>query len=588
MIKKDIDFFKDFEIRVDVYEDFEKKKKLNKNSYYILSVMDDGIINIEVDMALEFLHFEKEFYEVLYCVSEYGNGYTIFDCKALNQWTVFSQVIMRGLRQDLKLNHVQVMFDKANSWMNNTKMSSFNKDKFFSKETKGEEFDVSIEGKGYSVYCKRISEVSEGSVSTEITLSLYTIFGIKSDCDEEINYFFNKINELKTIISLLIGYPINILLLYSVDERKLSLIKSLSVVDGFSKVEKPRMFVPSVLMFKNNKWDIVLNNYFLKCNDNKIWDNLAGMLSFEGFFEYRIMSYVILLDKYTDMVFKSMIHDKEIGVEGVYSLLGSIFDRNKESKKAKNDLKRKKRNNNLYFRCRYHLFKHVLGEEIFNIIGLEDVDFDRIKKFRDAIAHGDEPIWLNDDAQYEYMLSSKIGLLLRYKFLLDVGFTHNEFLRIIRLSINSLISESNINKTALDLSIGDHSLLFVNEKDFEYCKKNRLGLILSYNSSENAFEVERDLVEKFRGFDRSKFREKGGFFESEILEEFLNIDIYSTVAFSSKVYVSCNEKTSKLSSCYILDCPEKFLNDDLLYGMKRFDRENSVWLKSDHEKRYNS
>jgi hypothetical protein len=251
----------------------------------------------------------------------------------------------------------------------------------------------------------------------------------------------DKSHELSTLLSILIAMP-----LYLVNVQVTCDDGSMHYVffSSFKNEEQdsPRKgwtdyFVTKPLL--DGRWQEIFENYYKSQFRKVSWVRLAGMQRYEGFWEYKALGYVSLLDKYVDQRTDGMqkkpskaddIKDTKVhaALQAISPRLTAVQERAVFEVMVKFFIGGKK----LFFRDRYN---HVLGtmdRAIQSIINLSDDDFEKIKEIRDAIAHGNAPDLVETDYGRVGIIVSKIALLLTYWAFIDFGLTNEDFLKCLR------------------------------------------------------------------------------------------------------------------------------------------------------------
>jgi hypothetical protein len=244
-----------------------------------------------------------------------------------------------------------------------------------------------------------------------------------------------KALDLYTVLSVLIAYPISIV----------SINIFTKAGDGhafyFLSVEqRPRdwsgdfwlqCFLRKEVL--DGRWPAILERYYQDHERRDLWRRLVGMWRYEGYWEYKLVGFVSLLDRYVDL--RTRAHPIIKASPGarlkkfkkdLYKVLGS---QNSNQFSAISELATDTFGDSApSFGDRFKKAMSDTDKEIVAIIGLEHKGFELIKKVRDAVAHGSPPEVTDRDFPGIEIIIGKISLLLTYWAQLDLGISKEQFL----------------------------------------------------------------------------------------------------------------------------------------------------------------
>ena len=199
-------------------------------------------------------------------------------------------------------------------------------------------------------------------------------------------------------------------------------------------------------------WDSVVKKFFQSKHRDVVWARMAGMQNFEGFWEYRILGYVALLDGYVSMAVKKgfPVGPATKKLKGLESALKSI----------KPTLTPLQRNDVVAavvtvfsstdsFESKFDKLVAALDKDVIRIINFKDHDFKTIKKLRNEVAHALEISYKSFDLTSMLSIMHRLVLLLTYLFFLDVGVGPDIFLRSLDRTRSELRLRADIDKVHL-------------------------------------------------------------------------------------------------------------------------------------------
>ncbi len=286
----------------------------------------------------------------------------------------------------------------------------------------------------------------------------------------------SKVLELSNLLSILIAYPLSV-----VSVRAGSADGSWHDIffSTFKHVDRDKSNDFSLHCFIRHvdladRWEVILNRYFNSSFRPVSWTRLAGMQRYEGFWEYRALGYVTLLDKYVDQRIKGAKKVvRPVGPEAMDKLVEAmktvsppLSDHQRETVlSAVNRVFSHARE--LEFAEKYQKVISESNPDLIKIVNILDEDFDLIKTVRNKIAHGkalDLP-----EAKLERIgtVVSKIVLLMTYWAFLDFGLTDDDFLRCLQNTFNSLKFAAEPDRVHLDRVTRPDLFLQVSKAEFQ-------------------------------------------------------------------------------------------------------------------------
>ncbi|MDG6094362.1 hypothetical protein LOC54_04420, partial [Acetobacter sp. AN02] len=195
----------------------------------------------------------------------------------------------------------------------------------------------------------------------------------------------------------------------------------------------------------DERWQSVFDRYYQSEYKKTCWVRLAGMQRYNGVWEYQILGYVSLLERYLNIRFDGS------------RLPESVPPSSKKISKFRSDLaneipdipcgkqerivaiaRRAFASDRFSFENKYTIAMNDINPDIKKIINLTENEFSLIKKVRNRIAHGDGHDLEEEDFLATSQTQVKISLLMVYWAFLDFGFTTREFIRCLSSTHNSL------------------------------------------------------------------------------------------------------------------------------------------------------
>jgi hypothetical protein len=190
-------------------------------------------------------------------------------------------------------------------------------------------------------------------------------------------------------------------------------------------------------------WQSMLDLYYRSQFRTVVWNRVAGMFRYEGFWEYELLGYVSLLDSYLNIRFKgASVLEAPAGkkvarfrraLEDEFSIL-TPAQRERIVQIATTSFSSDKDT----FSTRYRQAVQVIDSGIKKIINISDEDFKFILKIRNRVAHGDDHGIVGSDFSRVIRVQSKISLLLLYFVFSDLGVDSKKFANWLGWTRNEL------------------------------------------------------------------------------------------------------------------------------------------------------
>jgi hypothetical protein len=258
-----------------------------------------------------------------------------------------------------------------------------------------------------------------------------------------------KTHEFSCLLSILLAYPATVVTVaaaHGTDDRFYRV--------HFPSFERPerdmddesfwiRCFMQQPAL--KGRWQVILDHYYQSRYRKVCWVRLAGMQRYEGFWEYKVLGYVSILDSYLNIRFKGK---KKSTPEPPSLRRLAKFQRNvakqlpvltgEQLKKIASVAGRSFAVNDADFGDRYRLAIAATDQDIVKIIALSDEEFDLIKRVRNKIAHGNDHGLQDGEFTIVVQAEAKITLLLTYWAFLDFGLTTQDFIKCLKTTHSKL------------------------------------------------------------------------------------------------------------------------------------------------------
>ena len=258
-----------------------------------------------------------------------------------------------------------------------------------------------------------------------------------------------RTHEFSCLLSILLAYPATVA----------SVMVSRGESDRFHPVHFPtfkrpdrdmddagfwiRYFIQQPAL--EGRWQSILDHYYRSRYRKVCWVRLAGMQRYEGFWEYKTLGYVSLLDSYLNIWFEGVKRaalvppsQKKLAKFRQHLTEDLPVVTPAQREQIVNIASRSFSSDDATFGDRFRLAIKDTDADIVKIISLSEEDFERIKRARNKIAHGDDHGLRDDEFTTIIHAEGKIALLLTYWAFLDFGLTTQDFIECLRTTHSEL------------------------------------------------------------------------------------------------------------------------------------------------------
>lgn len=428
---------------------------------------------------------EAQLSEGLVAEAEDGTKWSLFGCKGHGH-SLFADFVAQYGMQAAQVQKFEVRYSDVSDW-------------FFPQMRINEDLGTKIEWT--SMPTPLVAEVAQPGLNFKCE-SYYNAYLVQRGEDRNLHQHFEfhftatqdrftlvQVRDLAhrfaQLMSLLLAHPCSIVeidvspdgkhggrLYYSVSKAPISPAET---TDDPSYVGWRAFFTS-----KNDvdpRWNDVVNRFFQSQHRDVVWARLAGMQQYEGFWEYRILGYVTLLDSYVSTEVKKgpsvrPTTRKLTRLEASLSRMKSTLSPTQTTEviDAVADLFSSKNT----FESRFEGLMATLDKGVAKVIDLQD--FERIKELRDEVAHGLEISYKSSDLTQMLTIMHRLVLLLTYLFFLELGLG-DIFLRSLDRTRNEIRLRAGVEQRHLDRALRPGRFFTVVPEQLEVIKARPRQLI---------------------------------------------------------------------------------------------------------------
>lgn len=362
--------------------------------------------------------------------------------------------------------------------------------------------------------------------------------------------------DLLRLLSILIAHPVSIISIQAVCEKGNSctvFFPSYSQVER-EATEKDRFLRQCFIQQQNihNQWESILNRYFNSSYREISWARLAGMQRYEGFWEYRALGYVSLLDKYVTQRFTNANHPSVPSKEVKTKLKEAIRLHSPQLEKNQCNTLMSRLIDAFQIGSFAEKYQHAISDsdqDMMKVINISEDDFRQIKRVRDKIAHGDAIGLSDDDFGRTQVIVDKIVLLMTYWAFMDFGLKNEDFLRCLDTTHNYLVRTAKPDTMHIDRKLRPNIFFTVSKKDFDMLSSNKRMQVHACFSQRNLGEIEysENYSELYQTWQNAPARTSGLTNHSDIFGV-----AAEQIKYMNSMYVSHGEDCLELTAGWII------------------------------------
>lgn len=366
-----------------------------------------------------------------------------------------------------------------------------------------------------------------------------------------------KSHELSCLLSILIAYPATVM---NVEVGFKSGIFAKVHFQGYDRPKRYKSdssFWTTLLVQQHcieEKWQTIFDSYYDSKYRKVCWVRLAGMQRYDGFWEYKALGYISILDHYVKI--RSTNFKKPVAKVAEEKL--AVFRQkvtNSVPSLSATDIDTIERvadsvfgNTGQTFGDRYRLSMDQTDQDVVKIISISPQDFQFILKIRNAVAHGDDPALKSYDYPRVSDIVGKVEILLTYWAFLDFGLTTKDFIECLSKTHNSLKLSCTLDKVHLARLSRTAEFFLVTGEEFDkliILKIRHSPCFLRGSNGELRFSEHYTKV--YADWERTSFRESGDFQPDKIFDVDEN-----SVSCSGHAYIESGDNRIEVFCMWII------------------------------------
>lgn len=463
------------------------------------------------DNALE-LRTDDAKFDLVKAVTNEGSTFCLCDCKA-NGITLYADYVIDGDLKEAAVDSISVRYSDVSEWFlhwrtidgsvgKTLNWTQIPKDINVSVETDNEHFDLR------SAYCSSHRQLGEDLVLHEHVEFIFSAKASKFNLAD----VKAKTHELSCLLSILLAYPATII---SVVVSQGSGCSYRIYFPTFERPERAKddgkfwiqCFIQQPAL--DGRWQSIFDHYYQSKYRKVCWVRLSGMQRYDGFWEYKVLGYVSLLDSYLNIRFDRVSPSESLppSSKKIRKFLHDLTQEfptmlSDERDKIVEIANRAFSSTTLSFSNKYRLAIEEADIDIIKIINLSEDEFSLIKKVRDRVAHGDDHGLEQEQFPTVIRAQAKIALLLTYWAFLDFGFMAQEFIACLEKTHSNLKLAAMIDSVYMQRVTGAAEFFSVTTEKLRLLRGIK-GLRVQSCCTENEIgeiEFSEEFTKKYRGW----------------------------------------------------------------------------------------
>ncbi|WP_122366924.1 hypothetical protein [Pseudomonas coronafaciens] len=546
----DLCFSKEYEYVVEMYDNQDELLGSGR-----LKFGAGQFVRVEIDGFFSLHALDED--SNLNAKAENGDVFTLITC-TLEDFTIYADLIVCG-RVDSSIESITVRFSNISEWFlyDQRVHSKPGESIIWGDPPPPIEATVITALDSFNINSRVDSFILNKSDKRVIREHVHIIF-TKNDKPFEFLDIKEKPSQLACLLSILIAYPISITHIWIAEKE------GQHFPSYFPAFEKPKRAFQKNQFWRNSlirrktldaHWPDVFARYYNSPHRATIWARLAGMQRYKGFWEYRVLGYVTLLDSYTDVISRvdapPLKKDRKSERAAVLQQLTKVTPplTDLQLTKIENILNNSMPDKRVArtFKEKYDYVMSKTNPEVAKIINITESDFKIIKGARDAIAHNNALKLERYPYEKIHPIIGKVGLLLTFMALNEFGISSSDFVRSLGNTGNELRNSEALDMTQLEKILHPESFFSVSEALFEQIsnfKQERLHPVFTLNSNgEIKYSEEQTLL--YRQWINSRPQ------QSRPAWEVLGVD-KDSVTIVDQMHVEFEDRVSKLIFAHII------------------------------------
>lgn len=505
-------------------------------------------------------------FDRLFARSSDGQAFTLFHCRFHSYRAYIGQVV-EGETTDA-FTEVSVRFTNLTEWFLSGQWVRGDAGDSLAWEGRPDAIDVEVETPHGALRVRSTVETSMRHSGDDTVITDQVWLSVGAEIPFSIADARERCRDLSIFLTILLAQPVDILEVKvgsATGQQRHAWVQYFEPhpSDG-ERRGWPRFLMRRPLV--DGQWKRLLDNYHQSIFRAISWTRMAGMLRYQGFWDFRFFGYVALLDGVVKLkagdAGTEVIGPPREAVHALRKTLATMAEPLSRGQKAEVvALIRKAFTREVEsFGGRYRQAVAASDQGVIGAINITPQEFKVIKETRDAIAHGDNMALSPQASGDMQMLTNKVALMLTYWAWEDFGLTATDFLDCLHQTQNPMVMGADIDRVALDRARRHAEFHMFTESAFDRLPVSK-GQVLHQCFTQVPGEG-IEYSESFSAVLKTLMRQ--GKLAPEQLAEAIGV-LPDKVRISGPAYIECRSRVVELVWVYIIEMGE---NDASSRGLR--------------------
>jgi hypothetical protein len=395
-------------------------------------------VNLSMSDIAPDLHTDEAKFDFVKAVTNDGTTFCLCDCKA-HGFALYADYVIDGDLNEAVFDSISVRYSDVSEWFLRWRNVDGSVGEVLTWKQIPKEIDVTVQTDEEDFNLRSEYRSSRSQRGEDLVLHEHVEFVFSANSAQfNLDDVKAKTHELSCLLSILVAYPATILSVV------VSQGNGHSFRVHFPTSERPerdhdagsfwlRCFIQQPAL--DGRWQSIFDQYYRSKYRKVCWVRLAGMQRYEGFWEYKALGYVSLLDSYLNIKYMG---GKDNEPQPPSSKKVKKFRLNLSNEMPDISAAQQEKivgiasvafaSDSFSLEEKYRLAIAATDADITKIINLSEDDFALIKRVRNRVAHGDDHGLKQEQFPAVLRAEPKIALLLTYWAFLDFGLTTQEFI----------------------------------------------------------------------------------------------------------------------------------------------------------------
>ncbi|NIE57784.1 MULTISPECIES: HEPN domain-containing protein [unclassified Burkholderia] len=421
-------------------------------------------VNLSISDNAPELRVDGAKFDLVKAVTNEGTTFSLCECEA-NGIALYANYVIDGDLSKVEFDSIYVRYSDVSEWFLRWRTVDGSVGETLTWKRIPKDIDVTVKTDEEHFDLRSEYRASRSQRGEDLVLHEHIEFVFSAKTSQfGLADVKAKTHELSCLLSILLAYPATIVNVMVTSESGRSHRVHFPT---FKRPERDKddhsfwlqCFIQQPAL--DGRWQSIVDHYYQSKYRKVCWVRLAGMQRYDGFWEYKALGYVSLLDSYLAIRFdgekssESQPPSAKRMKKFRLNLANELPDMLDEQRdKIVEIASGAFASDNLNLEGKYRRAIAATDVDIMKIINMSEAEFALIKKVRNSVAHGDDHGLEQEQFPIVIRAESKIALLLTYWAFLDFGLTTEDFIDCLKYTHSRLKLAAAIDRVHMDRVTG--------------------------------------------------------------------------------------------------------------------------------------